>query len=265
MGSCKYSSNVLPFARIRRGTRKRDTDELTQSLATEKADEDGNPFFDGPRKSHARVPRVKAVPESVSDQEDNGFELPDLVDPSDSEGSDDEMDVDNDELVSILMLKTVPQRGKTRTQTRGVTSSGKRKQTSDSASAPAAKKLNCWVSVEDVDDEDAPPIQKQTSDSALGTNKTNPPTVEEHDEDGTPTKPRIAHLNFQTRNPIYLFYEVVTQNSAGRDGTPGDKHYYAVHFVKKLNPYLEAARPNILWEVKKYLESPHILWEVIKI
>ncbi|KAJ7701611.1 hypothetical protein B0H14DRAFT_3649922 [Mycena olivaceomarginata] len=138
---------------LRRGTRKRETDKLTESLAAEKADDDGNPFFEGPKKSRARVSRVKAVPESVSDQEDDDFELPDLVDPSDSEGSDDEMDVDNDELVSVLLSKTVPHRGRTKTQTRAATSAGKRKQTSDSASAPAAKKLNRRASVEEVDDE----------------------------------------------------------------------------------------------------------------
>jgi hypothetical protein len=41
----------------------------------------------------------------VSDEEDDDFELPDLIGPSDSEGSDDEMDVDNDE-VRISFLKT---------------------------------------------------------------------------------------------------------------------------------------------------------------
>jgi hypothetical protein len=83
---------------LRRGTRKRDTDKLAQSLAAEKADDDGNPFIDAPKRSRAKANRVKLVPESVSDEEDDDFELPDLIDPSDSEGSDDEMDVDNDEV-----------------------------------------------------------------------------------------------------------------------------------------------------------------------
>jgi hypothetical protein len=83
---------------LRRGTRKRETDKLTQYLAAEKADNDGNPFIDAPKRSRAKANRVRTVPESVSDQEDDDFELPDLIDPSDSERSDDEMDVDNDEV-----------------------------------------------------------------------------------------------------------------------------------------------------------------------
>ncbi|KAJ7793168.1 hypothetical protein B0H13DRAFT_2689699 [Mycena leptocephala] len=66
----------------RRGNRKRETDKLTQSLTAEKADDDGNPFVAHPKRSRAKAPRVKAVPESISDQEDSDFELPDLVDPS---------------------------------------------------------------------------------------------------------------------------------------------------------------------------------------
>ncbi|KAJ6605757.1 hypothetical protein B0H10DRAFT_2440142 [Mycena sp. CBHHK59/15] len=110
----------------------------------QKADDDGNPFVAGSKRSRTKAPRVKHVPESISDQEDDDFELPDLVDPSDSEGSDNEMDIDNEELASILLSKTVPARSmaaKSKAQTRGAstatTSARKRKQTADSASAPA--------------------------------------------------------------------------------------------------------------------------------
>ncbi|KAJ7938542.1 hypothetical protein B0H13DRAFT_2648595 [Mycena leptocephala] len=124
---------------------------------------DLNAFVVRPKRSRAKAPRVKAVAESVSDQEDSDFELPDLVDLSDSEGSDDEMDVDNTELASILPSKTIPARSKvanSKTQTRAAAApSAKRKQTSESASAPATKKVNRRATVEEVEDDEAPPIR----------------------------------------------------------------------------------------------------------
>ncbi|KAJ7816998.1 hypothetical protein B0H13DRAFT_1923216 [Mycena leptocephala] len=87
-----------------RGDRTRATEKLTESLATEKADDDGNAFVACPKRARAQAPRVKAVPEFVSDQEDSDFVLPGLVDPSDSEGSDNEMDIDNTECEIQLKL-----------------------------------------------------------------------------------------------------------------------------------------------------------------
>ncbi|KAJ7851950.1 hypothetical protein B0H14DRAFT_3451075 [Mycena olivaceomarginata] len=86
-------AKALPakYTELHRGTRKRGTES---SLT--------------PKKSRTKAPRVKPVPESVSDQEDNDFELPDLVDPSDSEGSDDEMDIDNDEGVHVAVSTGAP-------------------------------------------------------------------------------------------------------------------------------------------------------------
>ncbi|KAJ7817018.1 hypothetical protein B0H13DRAFT_1923190 [Mycena leptocephala] len=154
-------------------------------FAAEKADDDGNPFIDAPKRSRAKANRVKLVPESVSDEEDDDFELPDLIDPSDSEGSDDEMDVDNDEIASLLQFKTVPSRSKSsKTQTRAT--SGKRKHTSDSASAPATKK---------------------------------------------------------TRNPVYLFYEVVTKNSLATRVPPAISTTSAFTAIVRSSPFL---RPRAL-------------------
>ncbi|KAJ7933264.1 hypothetical protein B0H13DRAFT_1856294 [Mycena leptocephala] len=178
----------------RRGDRKRATDKLTESLAAEKADDDGNAFVARPKRSRAKAPRVKAVPESVSDQEDSDFELPDLVDPSDSEGSDDEMDVDNTELASILPSKTIPARSKvanSKTQTRAAAApSAKRKQTSESASAPATKKLNRRATVEEVEDDEAPPIRTSSPVNAAG-NRNDRATVEA--EDDSPARPVVLY------------------------------------------------------------------------
>ncbi|KAJ6576277.1 hypothetical protein B0H10DRAFT_1963588 [Mycena sp. CBHHK59/15] len=160
-----WASHALPTKakELRRGTRKRETDKLTWSLTAEKANNDGNPFIEAPKRPRARAPRVKVVPESISDQEDDDYELPDLVDVSDSsddEGGDDEMDIDNDEITLILPSKTVPARStsnKTQTCAKAATpAAGKRKQTSDSASAPAAKKANRRATVEEVDEDDPP-------------------------------------------------------------------------------------------------------------
>ncbi|KAJ7844559.1 hypothetical protein B0H13DRAFT_1908819 [Mycena leptocephala] len=88
----------------RRSTRKRKTDRLTESLAAEKVDDDGQPL--APRVPRARATvttRIKLLPESVSDEEDEDFDdLPDLeeVSHSSDEGSDSESDVemvDNEE------------------------------------------------------------------------------------------------------------------------------------------------------------------------
>ncbi|KAJ7809771.1 hypothetical protein B0H14DRAFT_3481158 [Mycena olivaceomarginata] len=146
--------------------------------------------------------------------------------------------------LSPSLCRTVPHRGKSKTQTRSTTSAGKRKQTSDSAGAPAAKKLNRRASVEEIEDEDAPPIESSQAEADLGLcpcarYQQDQPTVEEEDEDGTPTKPGT------TRNSIHLFYEVVTQNSAGRDGTPGDKHYKSFHGNSQIITISKASRANL--------------------
>ncbi|KAJ6615690.1 hypothetical protein B0H10DRAFT_2039794 [Mycena sp. CBHHK59/15] len=147
------------------------------------------------------------------------------------------MDIDNEEISSMLPSKTVPTRSKSnKTQTRvkvATTSTGKRKQTSDSASAPANKKANHRATVEEIEDEEAPPIaRKQTSDSARapGINKPNQPTVEVvDDEDGTPTKP--ANL--------------VPKNSVGYAGAPGDKHYKCFHGNHQIITISKAANSNV--------------------
>ncbi|KAJ6621571.1 hypothetical protein B0H10DRAFT_2187885 [Mycena sp. CBHHK59/15] len=207
---------LLAAAKPRCGNHKRATGKLTESLAAEKADDDGNAFVAHPKHSHAKAPHIKAVPESVSDQEDSDFELPDLVDPSNSEGSDDEMDVDNTELASILPSKTIPARSKVtnlKTRTRAVAvPSAKRKQTSESASAPATKKLNRQATVE----ETSSPV------NAAG-NRNDRATVEA--EDDSPARPVV--------------------NSVGYSGAPGDKHYKCYHGNRQIIMILRASRSNL--------------------
>ncbi|KAJ7135710.1 hypothetical protein C8R44DRAFT_952191 [Mycena epipterygia] len=95
---------------IRRSTRKRQTDKLTAILAAEHADEDGNPQTKHvPRVGAPRAPRVKTVPETPSEEEDDDFEMPDLRAASDSEDSDSEdEDVDNDEFWAVTQACCTP-------------------------------------------------------------------------------------------------------------------------------------------------------------
>ncbi|KAJ6592267.1 hypothetical protein DFH09DRAFT_1273369 [Mycena vulgaris] len=178
----------------RRGDRKRRTDKLAASLLVEQEDKDGHaPVRRAPRATRTTSTRVKAVPESISEEEDEDFAMPDLKDASDSEDSDseDEQGVDNDEIADLLPSKTVPARGgvpSSKPQTRTSGSGGKRKQATESASAPPTKKAMRATAVEVEDEGDAP---KTT----------------------------------QFKNPIYMFYDVVAKNSEGSTGKPGDKHY----------------------------------------
>ncbi|KAJ6542208.1 hypothetical protein DFH09DRAFT_1089269 [Mycena vulgaris] len=169
----------------RRGDRKRHTDKLTASLLVEQEDKDGHaPIRRAPRATRTTSTRVKAVPESIREEEDEDFAMPDLKDVSDSEDSDseDEQGVDNDEIADLLPSKTVPARGgvpSSKPQTRTSGSGGKRKQATESASAPPAKKAMRATAVEVEDEGDTP---KTT----------------------------------QFKNPIYMFYDI-----GGRVGWAG--------------------------------------------
>ncbi|KAJ6607279.1 hypothetical protein B0H10DRAFT_2228030 [Mycena sp. CBHHK59/15] len=58
------SRSPLATPELCRGTRKRDTDKLAQSLTAEKADDNGNPYIEGPKTSCAKAACVKGFPES---------------------------------------------------------------------------------------------------------------------------------------------------------------------------------------------------------
>ncbi|KAJ7808621.1 hypothetical protein B0H13DRAFT_2385778 [Mycena leptocephala] len=201
----------------RRSSRKRLTDKLTESLAAENADEDGNPLMKrAPRASAARVERVKIVPETQSEEEDENFEMPALQDVSDSEddNSDSENEgVGNDEvqqLADLLSSKTVLAHGGARSskpQTRRKPSAGKRKRSEESAPALPAKKAP-RVAVEEVEDEDDPP--KSTY-----------------------------------KNPVYLFYDKVTKNAEGSTGKPGYKHYKCRHGNGRIITVTKAMKQNL--------------------
>ncbi|KAJ6600058.1 hypothetical protein B0H10DRAFT_2441191 [Mycena sp. CBHHK59/15] len=132
---------------------------------------------------------------------------------------------------------------KSKAQTRGAstatTSARKRKQTADSASAPATKKPNRRATVEEVEDEDAPPIRlTSNSAGASATKRANQATVEEVDDED-------EHKPLVTKNPIYLFYEVVPKNSVGYNSAPGDKHYKCYHGNRQIITISKASRSNL--------------------
>ncbi|KAJ7239078.1 hypothetical protein C8J57DRAFT_1478487 [Mycena rebaudengoi] len=197
---------------LRRGGRKRNTDKLTESLAAEHADENGNAKTKSAHHaSGPHAPRVKTVPETLSEEEDDDFEMPGLEEVSDSDDSDSgDEDIDNDEIADLLSSKTVPARSgaSSKPHTRGKSSGQKRKQSGESAAAPAAKK-STRATVEEVEDE---------SDFPKTT---------------------------QFKNPIYLFYEAVNKNAMGTTGKPGDKHYKCRHGNRKIVTVTKAMRYNV--------------------
>ncbi|KAJ7808542.1 hypothetical protein B0H13DRAFT_1928460 [Mycena leptocephala] len=60
-GLLRDAADMNSTTQPRRGDRKRATDKLTEYLAAEKADDDGNAFVARPKRSRAKAPRVKAV------------------------------------------------------------------------------------------------------------------------------------------------------------------------------------------------------------
>ncbi|KAJ7435090.1 hypothetical protein B0H11DRAFT_1937904 [Mycena galericulata] len=181
-------------------------------------------------KDLATTTRVKKVPESISDQEDDDYEIPDLIDASDSEASDDEMEIDNKEIASLLTSKTVPRRStstKSKPQTRAKT-------TSVMSSVRPLRKWRMKM------------IPRRNT--APATKKSRRATVEEvEDEDDSPKV-------ISTRNPIYLFFESVNQNSVGYAGSPGDKHYKCFHGNREIITISKASNSNVRSEC--YLIAP---------
>jgi hypothetical protein len=47
------------------------------------------------------------------------------------------------------------------------------------------------------------------------------------------------------RNPIYLFYEIVSKNAEGQSGKPGDKHYKCYHGNCKVLTITRAMRSSL--------------------
>ncbi|KAJ7795736.1 hypothetical protein B0H13DRAFT_1934835 [Mycena leptocephala] len=204
---------------IRRSTRKRHTDKLTESLAAEHADEDGNPQMKrASGAGAARAPRAKRVLETQSEEEDDDFDedMPALEDVSDSEASDSSSEesegeaINNEEIADLLSSKTVPARGgaSSKPQTRREPGAAKRKRNPEvtTASPPTASRK---ATVEEVEDEDDPP------------------------------KPT------QFKNPIYLFYDLVPKNTEGSVGKEGDKHYKCRHGNGRIITVTKAMRYNV--------------------
>ncbi|KAK7056101.1 Transposase-like protein [Favolaschia claudopus] len=143
---------------LHRSGRKRQADNFALYLRAEKADNNGNPIVEAPKKSRSTAPRN----EEDKNYDDNGNEisgLADVCDSSDNEDSDNGMDIDNEEILSLLHSKTVPGHSR-KTETRAKeagNSAGKRKQVAESAGTPAAKRVNRKAIVEELEDEDDPP------------------------------------------------------------------------------------------------------------
>ncbi|KAJ7117954.1 hypothetical protein C8R43DRAFT_1137419 [Mycena crocata] len=131
---------------------KTNTKKLTASLSAEKADNDDNAqAMPAPCAPGARAPRVKLVLESISQEEDNDFNMSALEDMSDSDDSDSE----DEPITDLLSSKTCPASigASLKLQTRCKATSEKHKQTTESVNALATKKA-LHATVEEVEDED---------------------------------------------------------------------------------------------------------------
>jgi hypothetical protein len=96
-----------------RSTRKRHIDRLTESLAAEKPDDDGQPLAPQVPCAHATntgAVCTKFVPESVSEEEDEDFDLPDLeeVSHSSDDESDDESETEQLDNAEVSLISLLP-------------------------------------------------------------------------------------------------------------------------------------------------------------
>ncbi len=54
--------------------------------------------------------------------------------------------------------------------------------------------------------------------------------------------PKVASVK---RNPVYLFYEVVSQNTSNMVGDPGDKYYKCYHGNRKVLTITRAMKSSL--------------------
>ncbi|KAF8170047.1 hypothetical protein K438DRAFT_1773969 [Mycena galopus ATCC 62051] len=220
-------SGIVPS---RCSARTRNTNRFTKSLAAQKAEDDRNTPIQ--RRSNASTPRprIKHIPESPSDEEDEDFDdLPALEDVlhSSDEGESDSEDfgIDHDEVCRILNSAL------------GVHSN-----------TILFRLPIFW-----------PPRQSQTRVKPIAP-KRRRATVEEVENEADLERPaKSKRLRMKTifnvtshyleycavQNPIYLFYETVPKNENGSIGDPGDKHYKCHHGNRKIITITKGMRYNV--------------------
>ncbi|KAF8510830.1 hypothetical protein BU17DRAFT_97802 [Hysterangium stoloniferum] len=161
----------------------------------------------------------------VEDEDDGDFSASDSDHTSSPspESGDSEMEVTvipNDEIVDLLPSKTAPK-------------------TKHTKSTMHAKKKSQAATVEEVEDNDAP--RNPPTQSGVASSQPGQPTTE------GASNP-MAHPKKVTgvkQNPVYLFYEVMSQNASGMAGDPGDKHYKCYHGNHKVLTVTHAMKSSL--------------------
>ncbi|KAJ7863906.1 hypothetical protein B0H13DRAFT_2281978, partial [Mycena leptocephala] len=218
-----------------RSTRQRQTDKLTQSLAVEKQDEDGNSI---PIKVRAPVRKAVRQPNIMvfsSDEDDDDFEVSD----SDSDSSDDSdscpslVSLDNDEIVAMLPSKTFPANVHRQTMDSGKEEKRKAKH----ARARKRAKTKKRKQRDDAGAREEPPRKKSHRASAGAVDSEGNPSHAGGSRDGGKTS--------RTKNLIYLFFEPVDMGADGTVGSPGDRHFKYFHGARKVLTITRAMKSSL--------------------
>ncbi|KAJ7833665.1 hypothetical protein B0H13DRAFT_1914471 [Mycena leptocephala] len=218
----------------RRSTRQRQTDKLTQSLAAEKQDKDGNSI---PTKVRAPVRKAVRQPNTVvfsSDEDDNDFE----GSSSDSDSSDDSdscpslMSLDNDEIAAMLPSKTFPAN-----VYRLTTDSRKEEEKRKAKNAKAWERAKTKKCKQRGDAGEEPPRKKSHRVSAGAVDSEGNPSHAGGSKDGGKAS--------RTKNLIYLFFEPVDMGANGTVGSPGNRHYKCFHGARKVLTITRAMKSSL--------------------
>ncbi|KAM6503723.1 hypothetical protein JOM56_000666 [Amanita muscaria] len=202
-------------------------------IEEENLDEDGKPIkhrTSSHRKSkRKRKPRkstggTTAGDDADEDKDDGDYSASDsggqLVSSSESDGDSDVEMLSNDELADMLPSKTAPKTQRTK--------------------SGAPKKRSCKATVEDVEDEGSPCNISVRNRASAEPGTSIPETSPANTESNGKKKSKAAR-----RNPVYLFYELVSQNASGQMGDPGDKHYKCYHGNRKVLTVTKLMKSNV--------------------
>ncbi|KAK0430953.1 hypothetical protein EV421DRAFT_1912374 [Armillaria borealis] len=217
------------------GQHHKNTAKLSVSLTVEQQDEDGNPVLPSvPQKRHLRKAKGKAkawadgvidVDEDDDDYEDTDAELDD--------GKTDTLDEDdsaipNEELASMLPLKTIPLGGK-----------------------PAECQLQKSSKTK-------PPKKRQYIAEEEGSTSHNT----------TSHVPSTSNVRSKKKSAIHYFFELVRVNAKGNtlQGAPSDKHYHCHHGQHKIIMILGTSHSNLTTLVnhlKHHFPAMHCLYMIL--
>ncbi|KAF8154307.1 hypothetical protein B0H34DRAFT_818876 [Crassisporium funariophilum] len=235
------------------------TSRLDEALAAQHLDKFGNVVV--PRTHHPRQAQTKRKRSSANvpaannndneDSKDAAFSASQQSSDDESEPDSDVVEITNDELADMLPSKTVPAAANSKKPTTQKSS----KKSNAKPTAPPTKKA-CTATVEEIKDEDSPCNIAARQPRSGG--------------DGEAPAPQPATSGTrkpaqEKRNPIYLFYEQVTQDGHGKS-KPGSKYYKCYHGNRKTLVITKAMKGNLngLIGHLKHFPSMERLYLVLK-